>query len=100
MSINTPITKENLNEYLKELAKEYRRRSGKAIPAEIILIGGAAVLASYGFRDLTYDSEREAKEILLDFDKKYPDALGADNISDIIAQARQKQRENKIDELS
>ena len=55
MSINTPITKEKLNDYLKELAKEYRRRSGKSMPAEIILIGGAAVMANYGFRNMTYD---------------------------------------------
>jgi len=49
------ITKENMNWFFKELAKEYRKLSGKAIPAEIILIGGAAVLANYGFRETTYD---------------------------------------------
>jgi hypothetical protein len=50
-----PITKENLLAYIKELAKEFRRLNGKAAPAEIILIGGAAVLAKYGFREMTYD---------------------------------------------
>ncbi|MCM1183742.1 MAG: DUF6036 family nucleotidyltransferase [Roseburia sp.] len=40
---------------LKELAKEFKRRSGTAVPAEIILIGGAAVLAGYGFREMTTD---------------------------------------------
>ena len=55
MSINTPITKENLNDCLKELAKEFRRINEKSMPAEIILVGGAAVLANYGFRDATYD---------------------------------------------
>lgn len=35
--------------YLKELAKEFRKLNGKTMPAEIILIGGAAVLANYGF---------------------------------------------------
>ena len=49
------FTKENLDGYLKELAKEYRRLNGKSIPAEIILIGGAAVLANYGFRNMTTD---------------------------------------------
>jgi len=49
------ITKANLDTYLKELAKEYRKLAGKKMPAEIILIGGAAVLARYGFRELTYD---------------------------------------------
>jgi hypothetical protein len=50
-----PITRDNLNEYLKDLAKEFRKLNGNKTPAEIILIGGAAVLAKYGFRDLTYD---------------------------------------------
>ena len=55
MSIETPITRENLNGFLKTLAKEFRRLNGTKMPAEIILIGGAAILASYGFRELTYD---------------------------------------------
>lgn len=49
------FTKENLNDYLKELGKEYRRLNGKSMPAEIILIGGAAIIANYGFRDMTTD---------------------------------------------
>jgi len=57
MSSDTAITKENLDTYLKELGREYRRLSGKAVPAEIILIGGASILANYGFRDMTYDMD-------------------------------------------
>ena len=49
------FTKENLDQYLKELAKEFRKRNGKAIPAEIILVGGASVLIYYGFREMTYN---------------------------------------------
>ena len=49
------FTKDNLDTYLKELAKEYRKLGGKAMPAEIVLVGGAAVLAGYGFRDMTTD---------------------------------------------
>lgn len=49
------FTKENLDTYLKELAKEFRRLNGKSMPAEIILVGGAAVLTNYGFRDMTTD---------------------------------------------
>ncbi|MBE6881679.1 MAG: hypothetical protein E7489_01570 [Ruminococcaceae bacterium] len=49
------FTKENLNTYLKELGKEYKKINGKSMPAEIILIGGAAILASYGFREMTTD---------------------------------------------
>ena len=41
--------------YLKQLAKEFRKLNGKAMPAEIILIGGASILANYGFREMTYD---------------------------------------------
>lgn len=49
------FTKDNLDTYLKELAKEFRKINGKTIPAEIILIGGAAILINYGFRDMTTD---------------------------------------------
>lgn len=52
-----PFTKGNLDQYLKELAKEFRKRNGKSVPAEIILIGGASVLINYGFREMTYDMD-------------------------------------------
>lgn len=56
LSDSTKIfTKTDLDIYLKELAKEYKRINGKSTPAEIILIGGAAILANYGFRDMTTD---------------------------------------------
>ena len=54
MSSNT-FTKENLDNYLKELAKEYRKLAGKDLPAEIVLVGGAAILTNYGFRNMTTD---------------------------------------------
>ena len=55
MSIETPFTRENLDTYLKELGKEFRKLNGTKTPAEIILIGGASILANYGFREVTYD---------------------------------------------
>ena len=55
MSINCGFTKDNLDQCLKALAKEYRKLSGTAVPAEIILIGGASILVNYGFREMTYD---------------------------------------------
>mgnify|MGYP000846014337 CR=1 FL=1 len=55
MSSEISFTQENLDFYLKELAKDYKKLAGKSMPAEIILIGGASVLANYGFRDMTYD---------------------------------------------
>jgi len=51
------FTRKNMDAYLKEIAKEYRKRSGKTVPAEIILIGGAAVVINYGFRAMTYDMD-------------------------------------------
>lgn len=49
------FTKENIDIYLKDLAKAYRKAVGKDMHAEIILIGGASVLINYGFRDMTTD---------------------------------------------
>jgi len=57
MSADTPFTKENLDSYLKELAKEFRKKNGTRMPAEIILIGGASILINYGFREVTYDMD-------------------------------------------
>lgn len=54
MSSNS-FTKENLDTYFKELAKEFRRLNGKSMPAEIVLVGGAAILTNYGFLDMTAD---------------------------------------------
>lgn len=55
MFVDKGFTKENLDYYLKELAKEFRKRNGKNMPAEIVLVGGAAIVANYGFRQMTYD---------------------------------------------
>lgn len=55
MSSETTLSKDNLDTFLKELSKEFRKLNGKSTPAEIIMIGGAAILANYGFRDITTD---------------------------------------------
>lgn len=55
MPEKTDFTKEKLDTYFMALAKEYRRLGGKAMPAELILIGGASVLINYGFRAMTAD---------------------------------------------
>ena len=49
------LTKENINAYLLDVAKEYRRLGGKKMPAEMIVIGGASILLNYGFRTMTND---------------------------------------------
>ena len=51
----TEFTKENIDLFLKELAKEYRKLMGKKTPAEIVIIGGASVLINYNFRNSTTD---------------------------------------------
>ena len=57
MSYDVLFTKENLDMYLKELAKVFRKLNGKMVPGEIILIGGAAILVNYGFREMTNDMD-------------------------------------------
>lgn len=49
------ITKENFQTILRTFAKHFRKLNGKTMPAELILVGGAAVMARYGFRDTTRD---------------------------------------------
>lgn len=70
MSSDVLFTPENLDTYLKALAKEYKKLSGKGMPAEIILIGGAAILANYGFRESTYDMDA-----LIDASSSMKDAI-------------------------
>ena len=57
MSADKPFTKEKLDSCLKELAKEFRKKNGTRMSAEIILIGGASILINYGFREMTYDMD-------------------------------------------
>jgi hypothetical protein len=57
MYADKPFTRENLDLYLKELAKEFRKKNGTKMPAEIILVGGASILINYGFREMTYDMD-------------------------------------------
>ena len=81
MSAEPPITKENLDTYLKELAKQFRKLNGKAMPAEITLIGGASILINYGFRDSTYDVDAliHASSAMKDAINYVTDTLGLPN---------------------
>lgn len=54
MEVST-FNKDNLDTYLKELGKLFRKQNGKSATAEIVLVGGAAILVNYGFRDMTTD---------------------------------------------
>ena len=55
MSADVMFGKDQIDSYLKEVAKQYRKLNRKGMPAEITLIGGASILINYGFRDSTYD---------------------------------------------
>ena len=44
------FTREDIDTYLKELAKRFRKLNGTKMPGEIIIVGGAAVLLKYDFR--------------------------------------------------
>ena len=49
------FTKENIDNLLFQLAKEFRRLNGRKTPAEIVIIGEAAIVTQYGFRASTTD---------------------------------------------
>jgi len=55
MLSETLFTHGNLDLYLKELGKELRKLGGRNAQLEIILVGGASILANYSFRDMTHD---------------------------------------------
>ena len=81
MSSEVPITKENLDAYLKAVAKQFRKLNGKAMPAEITLIGGASILINYGFRDSTYDVDAliQASSSMKDAINFVTDTMGLPN---------------------
>ncbi|MED9905170.1 MAG: DUF6036 family nucleotidyltransferase [Lachnospiraceae bacterium] len=81
MSADIVFTKDNLDSCLRALGKEFRRLNGKRVPAEIILIGGAAVLINYGFRDMTYDIDAviQATSAMKDAINTVGDSLGLPN---------------------
>ena len=57
MSAEFAFSREELDKYLKELGREFRRLNGKNAHAEVVLIGGASVLINYEFREMTGDAD-------------------------------------------
>ncbi len=55
MNVPFSYSKENIDAIFKELGKEFRKLNGTQIPAEITLVGGAAIVIEFGFRDSTTD---------------------------------------------
>lgn len=81
MSAEMTFTKANIDDYLKEVAKQFRKLNGKGMPAEITLIGGASILVNYGFRDSTYDVDAliQASSSMKDAINYVTDTLGLPN---------------------
>ena len=77
------FTKENIDLYLKEVAKEYRKQAGKKMAAKLILIGGASVLINYGFRNMTTDIDAviEASSLMKEAINHVGDLYGLPNRS-------------------
>jgi hypothetical protein len=49
------FTKDNLEKYLIDLSKEFKKLNGSKMSTEIILVGGASILLNYSFRKSTDD---------------------------------------------
>ena len=73
--LRNDIQKDMIDLYLKELAKEFKRITGRKISDEIIIVGGGSVLLNYDFRmnsvDVdafnTYDSAiKDAAKLVAD----------------------------------
>ena len=78
MSTDFTFSKHKLDECFKELGRQYRKRSGKNIPAEIVLIGGASILINYDFRVMTDDADAiiEATSIMKEAINMVQDKFG------------------------
>lgn len=53
--MSVKLNKQDMDKALYEIAKEYKKVNRNCPDMEIILVGGASILANYGFRDSTTD---------------------------------------------
>lgn len=53
--LSNDIQKSNIDLYLKELAKSFRKLTSKNIKAEIIIVGGGSIIINYNFRMSSVD---------------------------------------------
>lgn len=75
MSTDAPLHLSDLEKYLSQLAKEYKKMGGRHRPIEIIIVGGAAIVLSYRFRLTTTDVDiLPTYSVLFDAAKKIRDA--------------------------
>ena len=49
------FTKDNIDNFLRELGKEYRKLSKQGQNVELIIVGGVAAIVNYDFRETTTD---------------------------------------------
>jgi hypothetical protein len=85
------FTKENLNTYLSELAKQYCKLAGKAMPAEIIQSFIRSAVEHPDLRDVyarIRENEQKAKATLISFEQRYPGVTTLENVDDILANLR------------
>ena len=61
MSADFKMTKGDMDFYLNELAKILKKTYGKKFEAEIIVVGGGAIMAGYSFRQMTADIDAVIK---------------------------------------
>lgn len=75
------FTRNNIDHYLYEVAKIYKKANRAFPEAEIILIGGASVLLNYNFRDMTTDLDAilRASSSMKDAIKKVADDNGLES---------------------
>lgn len=57
------ITKENIEELLFQFAKRLKKQYGRKFKAELVLVGGAAILTKHHFRQSTIDIDVATSEI-------------------------------------
>ena len=55
MSVDFKMSRNDMNFYLNELAKMLKKSDGKSFEAEIIIVGGGAIMSNYSFRQMTAD---------------------------------------------
>ena len=81
MSAEYTFSRAGLDDSLKALGKEFKKRNGKGAVAEIVLVGGAAVLLNYGFRGMTTDVDAviRTNATMKDAVNKVGDDLGLPN---------------------
>lgn len=74
------ITKQSLDDYLNRLATYYKKLTGKGAEAELILIGGGAIMVNYSFRQKSTDIDAlmYADSTIIQASRRVADEYGLD----------------------